>query len=325
MIKVFSPANIAFVKHWGVNQYGFPLSESLSMNLSGCFTETEICESSNQDMVEISDSTGSIKSLEKNLDSRDDMVFSQIELVREIAKSNKKVKIVSRNSFPTRSGIASSASGFSALTMALLEFYEVQYDQTLLVDLIARAGSISAVRSVVSNFGKVEIESDSTFRVSECKEFSDLDLVDIVALVTTQPKNSSSLEGQQVARSSPFFEAKTDCSKKHLQEISNYAFEKNFEQVGRIIEVEAVMLHSVMLTSNPPQYYISPATFLVVSKILQLRNSGISCYYTIDAGANVHVICLRKDVKEVSAELKKISEVQDLIVNYPCIGTHVVK
>lgn len=325
MIKVFSPANIAFIKHWGMTTQGLPTSNSLSMNLSGCFTETEVDKSlSGFDEIELMDNSGKTKKIVSGVDSRDDKIFELIDVVRSESGSTEKIRIFSKNSFPTRAGIASSASGFSALSIALLEYFKVDYDKQKLVDTIAKAGSISAVRSVVDCFGKVEVV-DQKLKVSQCNEFNELDLVDLVVVVSTASKKNSSFEGQIVADSSPFYKAKYETSNRNIELISEFAKAQNLNDVGRLIELEAVMLHSVMLTSEPAQYYINPATFVVVNKILELRQAGLNCYYTIDAGANVHVITNQSDSKKVESELKKLDVVIDVIYNIPCKGTHVIK
>jgi diphosphomevalonate decarboxylase len=172
-VKVKSPANIAFVKHWGMSLEGLPLAGSLSMNLSNCITTTSIEDNyaAGLDEVFIRNYDGKTKTIVQNIDPRDDKVFAQIELIRALAGSDIKVKISSENNFPTKSGIASSASGFSALTVGLCNFFELDLDINNMARLVAKAGSISAVRSLCNNFGEVKLNEAGLIEIANCPEF----------------------------------------------------------------------------------------------------------------------------------------------------------
>jgi diphosphomevalonate decarboxylase len=325
MIKVVSPANIAFIKHWGMSLEGLPLGPSLSMNLSGCTTTTTIVENGEKvDSVELINFDGQGKFLEKNVDSRDDKVFGQIELIREMAGSQKFAKVSSVNSFPTKSGIASSASGFSALTLGLCEFYGLKVELQQLANLIAKAGSISAVRSVCNNFGQVTLSKNGNLEVSDCPVFEEFNLVDIVVIVDNEEKHTSSLNGQRVAETSPLFDARLSEVKRNFVDIKNWATRKSWKDIGRIIEQEAIMLHAVMLTSNPSQKYINSKTMEIVDLVLNLRKSGIEAYFTIDAGANVHIITPNVNLEIISESLKSLMCVKNIIINKPCAGTRLI-
>jgi diphosphomevalonate decarboxylase len=266
-IKVISPANIAFVKHWGMSLgSGLPANPSLSMNLSGCQTLTEIDEFDGEDdLVEIENFDGQIVRLERDLDLRDNKVFRQIELIRALAESDKKVKIKSRNKFPTKAGIASSASGFSALTFGLVEFFGLELDKQNMARLVAKAGSISAVRSLCENFGGVKVNEAGLIEISEIPDLENL--VDIIAVVDTESKQNSSLVGQNSAETSPLFEAKKKQSFVNYEKIIKGL---SWVELGEIIEEESNMLHSVMLTSVPSQKYMNWKSWLVIDKVLEL-------------------------------------------------------
>lgn len=62
--------------------------------------------------------------------------------------SKLKLKIKSTNSFPTASGLASSASGLAALSVCLFEVYHLKEEYAYQRSEIARLGSGSASRSI---------------------------------------------------------------------------------------------------------------------------------------------------------------------------------
>jgi diphosphomevalonate decarboxylase len=293
------------------------------MNLSNCYTVTEVSvnNKSSEDNVILETYDGQSRQIKYGDDSRDNKIFDQINLIRGYSKNKKLVTIRSKNSFPTKAGIASSASGFSALTMALCEFFEVAYDINRLANLISKAGSISATRSICDYFGSVELKDNKLLEVKNCTEFLDLDLIDIVAIVTDTEKTNSSLEGQKIAETSPLFYTRLDSAKRNFVDIKSAAKKKYWTEVGRIIELESVFLHAVMNTSNPNQFYMNYKSWIVIEKILELRKSGVEVYFTVDAGCNVHLITKKLNYEMIFELLSNIPEVIGIISNSPCLGT----
>jgi diphosphomevalonate decarboxylase len=93
--------------------------------------------------------------------------------------------------------------------------------------------------------------------------------------------------------------------------------ERDFASFAAVIELDCLMMHSVMMTSTPGLLYWKPATLEVIQKVTSLREQGISVCYTIDAGANVHIITLKANQSIVQSELQKMSLVQSLLVSGP--------
>jgi diphosphomevalonate decarboxylase len=74
-----------------------------------------------------------------------------LDVVRKMTDNQTKVKIVSRNNFPTAAGLASSAAGFGALATAINEALGLGLDKKGL-SMLARRGSGSATRSIHGGF-----------------------------------------------------------------------------------------------------------------------------------------------------------------------------
>jgi diphosphomevalonate decarboxylase len=81
-----------------------------------------------------------------------------------------------------------------------------------------------------------------------------------------------------------------------------------------MIELDSDMMHSVMMTSNPPLMYWQSATLEVFHQVREWRAAGIPAAYTVDAGANVHVICLNESAKEVEKRLRELPGVSNVLV-----------
>jgi diphosphomevalonate decarboxylase len=73
-------------------------------------------------------------------------------------------------------------------------------------------------------------------------------------------------------------------------------------------------MHAVMMTSRPALLYWEPATLGVIKAVRDLRvRRGLPCYFTIDAGPNVHVITLPEQANAVARALKKVEGVQEVL------------
>jgi diphosphomevalonate decarboxylase len=328
-VTVISPANIAFIKYWGqtaANIY-IPRNNNISMTLSGCQTTTTIQRNSElkKDLIELSNGTAYTPLLQDTHKGK--KAYEQIERIRQMSGSQDKVHIRSQNSFPSDAGIASSASGFSALTAALL----LAFDQNETFDNkiefskeVRMCGSASAARSVYGGF--VELLSGTSHDESYAIQIADenyWNLVDIVAVVNPDKKKTSSSEGHASVDSSPYYKTRLEEMKPRIKATRKAIKEKNIRKLGPAIEEDAISMHLVMMSSKPPAYYWEPGTIAVMKKVIEWReNDDLQAYFTMDAGANVHVICEKKDASEVEKRLKTIDFVQTTIYNEPGEGTH---
>ena len=91
------------------------------------------------------------------------------------------------------------------------------------------------------------------------------------------------------------------------------------------MEEEAIELHIIAMTSKPPIFYWNKGTIEVINKVREIREKGILAYFTMDAGPNVHVICIAKDAKILNRKLRRIPEILFTIINKPSVGTHLLK
>ncbi|MBI2173561.1 MAG: diphosphomevalonate decarboxylase, partial [Candidatus Aenigmarchaeota archaeon] len=106
-------ANIALSKYWGKRNSSLilPFNGSISMTCDGMHTKTtvEFSPKYHSDTVTINDE-------ELKKDEKD--IIGHIERVRKLAGIKEHARIVSESNFPVAAGLASSASGFAALTLA---------------------------------------------------------------------------------------------------------------------------------------------------------------------------------------------------------------
>jgi diphosphomevalonate decarboxylase len=149
-------------------------------------------------------------------------------------------------------------------------------------------------------------------------------LVDCVAVVSTQHKKTGSTEGHALAWTSPLQAARVADAPRRLDICRSAILNKDFETFANMIELDSDMMHSVMMTSNPPLMYWQSATVEVFHQVREWRAGGLPAAYTVDAGANVHVICLTESAKEVEKRLRELPGVSNVLVAGAGGAAHIV-
>jgi len=303
-------ANIAFIKYWGNrdNDLRLPSNGSISMNLEGLFTRTTVSFQPSLPFDELiingREVTG--KGLER--------VSAILDLVRATAGMKANAEVMSENNFPSGAGIASSAAAFAALALAASKAAGLDLSEAELSRL-ARRGSGSAARSIPSGFveWKMGTGDEDSFAVSIAPP-EHWDLADCVAIVSASHKKTSSTEGHALAGTSPLQKARVEDAPRRLDLCRNAILRRDFDALAEIIELDSDMMHAVMMTSNPPLMYWQAATVEIFHAVREWRASGLPAAYTVDAGANVHVICLSGQAGEVEKRLRELPGVRDVLV-----------
>ena len=91
--------------------------------------------------------------------------------------------------------------------------------------------------------------------------------------------------------------------------------DRDFDTLAEALEEEAVELHLIAMSSRPPIFYWQGGTFDVIHAVRSLRADGVPCGFTMDAGANVHVLCPPSSVGDVVTRLNDIPTVQSTIID----------
>ncbi|NHJ32762.1 MAG: diphosphomevalonate decarboxylase, partial [Asgard group archaeon] len=252
-------------------------------------------------------------------------VIKHLDFLRSKAKTILKAKVKSKNNFPTAAGLASSASGFAALTVAACEALGLKKSKKEL-SMLSRRGSGSSARSIFGGF--VEwVKADETNR-SYAKQLADknhFDLRDIVVIFKQQKRDFSTREAMKISKeTSPVFQDRLNHIDMKLDKMRNAIKEKNFTLLGQTAESDCNMVHSIALTSNPKLSFWTEETIATIKLVEDLRKGGIKAYYTIDTGANMHILTLPEFVAEIKMILGKLPYVVKTIVNKPGDGAKII-
>ncbi|MBI5946423.1 MAG: diphosphomevalonate decarboxylase [Chloroflexi bacterium] len=304
-----SHPNIAFIKYWGNrdNALRLPVNGSISMNLDGLFTRTTVSfqPSLPFDELIINGHEVAGKGLTR--------VSYILDLVREMAGIKANAEVMSENNFPAGAGIASSAAAFAALALASSQAAGLTLSEGQLSRL-ARRGSGSASRSIPSGFVEWNMGSgDEDCIAVSIAPPEHWALTDCVAIVSSSHKKTGSTEGHAIAGTSPLQNARVQDTARRLEICRNAILKKDFEAFANIIELDSDIMHSVMMTSNPPLMYWQSATVEIFHQVREWRAGGLPVGYTVDAGANVHVICLSEYAKEVEKRLRELPGVSNVL------------
>jgi diphosphomevalonate decarboxylase len=305
-------ANIALVKYWGKRDaaLNLPAAGSLSLTLAALVTETTVCfdPALPHDEFELdgtSAPTGRIGEL--------------LDLVRERARIATRARVVSRNHFPTASGLASSASGFAALAVAASHAAGLTLDVREL-SILARRGSGSAARSIFGGF----VHMDAGTRADGSDAFAtpiDNPLVERVRMVIAivgggTPKTHGSRDAMDhTAATSPFYASWVALVPKDLAAAEAALARGDLQALGEIAEGNALAMHASAIAARPTVLYWQPATLAALAAVRELRAQGRAAWATMDAGPHVKVLTTAEDAEAVARAMRAVAGVTDTIVS----------
>jgi diphosphomevalonate decarboxylase len=313
---ISAPANIAFIKYWGAGDLdkALPLNSSISMTLDNCVTlcTVETLGHEGTDEVWLAEPDGGFGSLDPEFDRR---VRTQLDRLRRWAGRSEALRVATRNNFPTAGGLASSASGFAALTLATAGAFGKKASDRELSLLARRSGSGSASRSVFGGYvewaapqGDGTAGDDSSY-AKPLFDAEHWELRDVIAVVEIGPKTVSSLEGHRRALNSPYYAKRQELLPERIEKVRRAIRQRDLSALGPVLEEEAVDLHLIAMSSHPPVFYWSPGTIAVLRAVRELRQEGLAAWATMDAGANVHVICDPDAEDDVAERLEDLPAV----------------
>ena len=291
-VSVKSYANIAIVKYWGKAdaERMIPSTSSISLTLENMYTETKLSflpEDATSDVMYIGDELQGEKETTK--------ASKVLDIFR--TDPNQPVKIETWNNMPTAAGLSSSSSGLSALVKACNAYFQLGMNRREL-SLEAKFASGSSSRSFYGPLAAWDKDSGEIYPVE-----TDLKLAMIMLVLEDQKKPISSRDGMKLCvETSTTFEDWVRQSEQDYKDMLVYLKENDFKKVGELTEKNALAMHATTKTATPAFSYLTDASYEAMDFVRQLREQGESCYFTMDAGPNVKVLCLEEDLEHLSRE-----------------------
>ncbi len=309
-------SNIAIVKYWGNrdDRLRMPANPSISLTLRELTTTTTVSFSASggQDGATVDGKPLSGEGLGR--------VRALLDPLRRRAKTRARVRVASRNSFPAGAGLASSASAFAALAAAASAALGLDISPRQL-SAVARLGSGSAARSVFGGFAELGIDG-TAWPLAPPGHW---DLRDVAVLLSRAPKEVGSTEGHRRARSSPLYRPRLRFVEYTLPEVRAAILARDFPALARVAEADALAMHAVMATSDPPLVYWSRETLRLMEAVEGWRRGGLPCAWTLDAGPNLHILAPGGSSARVAARVREAVPGVEVRVCRPGPGVRLVR
>ena len=312
-VTVRSYANIAIIKYWGkkAEKEMVPATSSISLTLENMYTET------------------TLSPLPADASSDAFYINGQLQNEAEHKKMSKIidryrpegagfVRIDTKNNMPTAAGLSSSSSGLSALVKACNAYFQLGLNRRELA-LEAKFASGSSSRSFYGPLAAWDKDTGEIYPVE-----TDLKLAMIMLVLEDQKKPISSRDGMKLCvETSTTFDEWIRQSEQDYKDMLAYLKENDFKKVGELTEKNALAMHATTKTATPSFSYLTDASYEAMDFVRQLREQGESCYFTMDAGPNVKVLCLEEDLEHLSELLGQryrliVSKTKDLSQDDDC-------
>ena len=329
-----APINLAVIKYWGKRDVllNLPSNSSLSITLSAedlCAHTTVRCMP-NYNMEDKLWLNGELQNISLNR-----RVLTCIRLLRNCRQimeqndyklpklSEMPLLIISQNNFRTAAGLASSAAGFAALSMALKTLYNLSQSNSN-ISIVARQGSGSSCRSLFGGFvawrmGELDDGSDSfAEQIVPSSHWPDIRAVILVD--SDARKDISSSAGMQITVStSEFFSHRASVIVPNRMRLMESAIRnKDFKTFAKLTMQDSNSFHAVCLDSDPPIFYLNDTSRGII-RIVETINKNKAdmitiAAYTFDAGPNAVIFYLAANEAKV---LSYLSAVYSSISDWP--------
>ena len=315
--KWSAPSNIALVKYWGKKENQIPANPSVSFTLNNCKTITKLAFEKKTDNKDFSFDLLFEGQPKESFRPKIEKFLQRVAIYLPFLKDYH-FTIDTQNTFPHSSGIASSASGMAALSMNFMSLERLLNPEMTddyfykKASFLARLGSGSACRSVKGNvvvWGEHNDFSESsnlygvTFPYIIHDNFKNYQ--DTILLVDKGEKQVSSTVGHDLMHGHPFAQQRFAQAHDNLSKIKESLVNGDVTTFIEVVESEALTLHAMMMTSMPYFILMKPNTLEIINRIWAFRQeTKIPVCFTLDAGANVHVLYPEKDSVKVLEFIK---------------------
>lgn len=296
-VEALAPSNIAIVKYWGKYGEQLPKNPSISLTLRNAVTKTKIKIDRNRNpgfhlLFEGKENPA----FHPKIQSFFERISPYIPGVKRLF-----IEIESSNTFPHSSGIASSASSMSALSLAILSLFSEFEPSDLRFkkqhSFLSRLGSGSAARSAFGGWVNWGAHPEyATFDNEYATAITDVhpvfeDFRDAILIVDADRKSVSSSAGHGLMDRNPFSPVRYEQAFNNMAKLAAILKSGDLEAFIDVCEKEALQLHALMMMSDPYFILLRPKTLEIIERIRVFRKeSNIPIVFTCDAGPNVHVL-----------------------------------
>lgn len=305
-----APVNIALSKYWGKRDaaLNLPVNGSLSISLPGLGTQTTLT---------LTEGTRDIIELNGHALAHDAPFAQRLSRFLDYFRApGYAYHVITHNTVPTAAGLASSASGYAALVLALNDLYQWQLSKESL-SLLARFGSGSASRSLFDGFalwhrGQRQDGLDSYAEAIDARWPAFC--VGLLKVDIGEKPVSSSAGMQQTVQTCALYPAWPAKAEADMKTIHEAIAARDFSGLGATAEHNALTMHATMIATWPPIVYWQPESVAAMHKVWELRRQGIEVYFTMDAGPNLKLLFLETQKPAVMQAFEGMQIIQPFAI-----------
>ncbi len=305
--------NIALVKYWGKRDFllNLPAVGSISITLNDLFTKTSVDFNTDlsRDILYLNG--------QRAATAQENRVSNFLDLIRKTADIKHYAKIISNNNFLTGSGLASSASGYAALTIAAADAAGIDISPVK-KSILARQGSGSAARSIFGGYVEMKLGNNPDGSDDYAIPIADENhwpLEVLIVITSNDEKAITSTDGMKIsAQTAPYYNNWVKSSAGDISQMRDAITNKDFTKLGDLAEHSCLKMHALMLSSVPPLIYWNETTMKVINHIHEMRKKGTAVFFTIDAGPQIKLICEPGNAHKLKTEFENMSGVKKVIL-----------
>lgn len=234
------------------------------------------------------------------------------------------------NTFPQASGIASSASSFAALTLAVAfacardpdGFNKIYLENKSLVRALAalsRYGSGSSCRSFEGPW--VEWEGEETHGVTSGLP----ELRHLVLVVSEKLKRVSSSQAHLAVKTSPLWQGRVERATARRVSLKAALALGELATISRIAWAEAWEMHSLFHTASQPFSYWEGGTMDLLQWLAPAMQGDSPPIVTLDAGPNTHLTCLSEQLEHWKGRIQRDFPGISVLEDQPGVGARLVQ
>jgi diphosphomevalonate decarboxylase len=330
-VTVWAPINIALLKYWGKRDQSLilPVNDSISLTLQavhGSFGTTSVLQVRQLPPGE------TVDQIAFNLNGA--FHPASIEMARKVVAAFKifngladvayAIHVDSNNEFPTQAGLASSASGFAALSFGIHHALGLG-NRAEQMCITARMGSGSATRSLHGGFVQWDRGTKADGSDSISRQLHDEawwpELRCLICIVDPTEKKVLSRAGMERTRTtSQLFAAVREDEALMAQKAADFRDaidRRDFARLAELAMRESNQLHALCMDSYPPIVYHNDTSKEIMAALHRLNEleGRTVAGYTFDAGPNAFVLVLEQDMDVLKRYLKEMvaNPIQEMV------------
>ena len=316
MATATARANLALVKYWGKRDatLNLPAAGSLSLTLDRLRTRTSVeLHGGDSDELNIDGQPQSGKALAR--------ISRFADLVRGPLGRSERIRVTSHNEFPTAAGLASSASAFAALAVAVPAAFEVELSDKAR-SILARRGSGSAARSIFGGFVRMNAGAHADGSDAYAEPLAvDCPMHAVIAVAQAAAKKVCTPDGMAHTRGAgPNHKALLEQVPRDLKEVQVALQSGDWERLALLVEGNCLAMHADAMAARPGVLYFRPVTLLAIEAVRELRQSGTPVFFTIDAGPHVVAFTPPSEAPRVAAQFAQLPGLAQVLTSGPGAG-----